>query len=133
MQQAIAKHIVDRYCFWDVADNEAAAFSADLAGIAAGAGVNALSRPNARDNSLAQSIAYLRDGSGLYAVFYKAYEIWGVDGERELLNHLKECYEYNYKLQAPKNRDIQYWLNKHRKALMGTQLSNLFYITTMEN
>lgn len=128
LQQAISKHIVDRYCFWDVADNEAAAFSADLAGIAAGARVNALSRPNARDNSLAQSIAYLRDGSGLYATFYKVYEIWGADGERELLEHLKECYEYNYKLQAPKNRDIQYWLNKHRKALIGTQLSDLFYI-----
>lgn len=128
LQQAIAKHIVDRYCFWDLADNEAAAFSEDLAGIAAGAGVNALSRPSARDNSLAQSIAYLRDGSGLYAVFYKVYEIWGADGERELWEHLKECYEYNYKLQAPKNRDMQYWLNKHRKALIGTQLSDLFYI-----
>lgn len=50
LQGLIAKRIVDRYCFYDMALDEAATFSEDLAEIASGAQVGTLSRPNARDN-----------------------------------------------------------------------------------
>ena len=49
LQGLIAKRIVDRYCFYDMALDEAATFSEDLAEIASGAQVGTLSRPNPRD------------------------------------------------------------------------------------
>lgn len=126
LQRAIAKHIVDKYCFYDMEKDEPETFSEDLAAIAAGAQVDALSRPNARDNSLQQSINYLRTNSGLFSTFYKVYVIWGVTGEKKLLEHLEEQYAKFRDKEAPEKPDIQNWLWKHYSSLYNTNLEDSF-------
>lgn len=126
LQQAVAKHIVDKYCFYDTTYDAPTTFSNALDEIAAGIQVNALARPNARDNSLAQSIHHLEKSSGLFSTLYKVYEIWGTEGEEKLLKHLKTNYETMFKPDAKKNSDIQYWLGKHFDSLVGTRLEDLF-------
>ena len=124
LQQAIAKHIVDKYCFYDIALDEPTTFSDALAEIAAGANVAALSSPNARDNSLTQSIEHLIKGSGLFSTLYKVYVIWGDTAESELLQFLIDYYESKYKPKADEKDDIQYWLRKHYRSLKGTTLAD---------
>lgn len=124
LQQAIAKHIVDKYCFYDTALDEPVTFSDVLADIAAGANVGALSRPNARDNSLTQSIEHLIKGSGLFSTLYKVYVIWNDAGESELFQFLLNYYESEYKPKADEKDDIQYWLRKHYRSLKGTSLAD---------
>lgn len=126
LQQVIAKHIIDKYCFYDMETDEPATFSEDLAAIAAGAQVDALSRPNGRDNSLQQSITYLKTNSGLFSTFYKVYMIWGAAGEKELLDHLKEQYEKFRDEEAPDKADIQNWIWKHYSSLYNTDLKDSF-------
>lgn len=126
LQQAIAKHIIDKYCFYNMEKDEPTTFSEDLAAIAAGAQVDALSRPNARDNSLQQSITYLITNSGLFSTFYKVYVIWGDAGEKELLEHLEASYEKYKNEEAPDKPDIQNWLWKHYTTLYNTNLEDSF-------
>lgn len=124
LQQAIAKHIVDKYCFYDTALDEPVTFSEALAGIAAGANVGALSRPNARDNSITQSIEHLINGSGLFSTFYKVNEIWGKAGARMLRRYLTAYYKFEYEPDAEEKDDIQYWLRKHKSSLVKTNFKD---------
>lgn len=126
LQQFIAKHISDKYCFYDIASDSPTTFSEDLAAIAKGIKIDALSRPNARDNTLKQSIDYLKKYSGLFSTLYKIHEIWGEAGESEFLTHILNCYESEYKPEAHKKDDIQYWLKKHFASLYGTNLADSF-------
>lgn len=126
LQQVIAKHIVDKYCFYDMEKDEPTTFSEDLAAIASGAQVDALSRPNARDNSLQQSITYLKTNSGLFSTFYKVYVIWGDAGEKKLLEHLEASYEKYKNEEASEKPDIQNWLWKHYTTLYNTNLEDSF-------
>ncbi len=111
---------------YDMAYDAPTTFSNALDEIAAGIQVKALARPNARDNSLMQSIHHLEKSSGLFSTLYKVYAIWGTKGEEKLLEHLKANYEANFKPDADKNSDIQYWLGKHMDSLAGTRLEDLF-------
>lgn len=126
LQRLIAKHISDKYCFYDVAEDAPATFSEELIKIALGIQIDALSRPNARDNTIKQSVDYLIKNSGLFATFYKVYEVWGEDGEKKLLEHLKDYYKNKYKPKAPNKRDIKYWLNKHLESLKDTDIEKSF-------
>lgn len=126
LQQLIAKHIVDKYCFYDTATDAPTTFSEELSRIVSGIQADALSRPNARDNSIKQSVDYLKKNSGLYATFYKVYEVWGEPGETKLLEHLKDYYTNKYKPKAPKKKDIICWLNKHREDLAKTAIEDSF-------
>lgn len=118
LSRLIAKYICDKYQFFDVNTGEATEFTADLLGVAAGSSVAALSTPSPRDNSLRQSIRYLRDGSGLYSTLFKVANIWGPEAARELMDLLFSEYEryqdallngeYPYKL-----RELTAWLQRH--------------------
>ena len=118
LSRLIAKYICDKYQFFDVNTGEATEFTADLLGVAAGSSVAALSTPSPRDNSLRQSIRYLRDGSGLYSTLFKVANIWGPEAARELIDFLLCEYEqyqdalldgeYPYKL-----RELTAWLQRH--------------------
>lgn len=118
LSRLIAKYICDKYQFFDVNTGEATEFTADLLGVAAGSSVAALSTPSPRDNSLRQSIRYLRDGSGLYSTLFKVANIWGPEAARELMDFLLCEYEqyqdalldgeYPYKL-----RELTAWLQRH--------------------
>lgn len=126
LQKMIAMHIVEKYCFYDMATDEPTSFSSDLDVIAAGASVDSLSRPNARDNDLQRSIRYLASTSGLFSTFYKVGVFWGKDGEKALLEHLTSIYENSFEPEAGKNPDIRYWLKKHWDALINTRLEDSF-------
>lgn len=126
LQKMIAMHIVEKYCFYDMATDEPTSFSSDLDVIAAGASVDSLSRPNARDNDLQRSIRYLASTSGLFSTFYKVGVFWGKDGEKKLLEHLTSIYENSFEPEAGKNPDIRYWLKKHWDALINTRLEDSF-------
>jgi len=117
LKKLIAKHISDKYRFFDIPKDDATEFTDDLVGIATGTNIGSLASPSARDNALKQSISYLRNGSGLFAVFYKVYAIWGADGERKLLKHLIQVYEKEYKKEVLDKPDIWIWLSKHRQEL----------------
>ena len=118
LQRWIAKHITDKYRFVHSETGEATEFSADLLGVAAGSSVAALSTPSPRDNSLRQSIRYLRTGSGLYSTLFKVANIWEPEAARELMDLLFSEYEryqdallngeYPYKL-----RELTAWLQRH--------------------
>ena len=118
LSRLIAKYICDKYQFFDVNTGEATEFTADLMGVAAGSSVAALSTPSPRDNSLRQSIRYLRNGSGLYSTLFKVANIWGPEAARELMDFLLCEYEqyqdalldgeYPYKL-----RELTAWLQRH--------------------
>lgn len=127
LQQLIAKHITDKYRFIDAATGEATDFSDDLLAIASGAKVAALSSPSARDNSLLQSISYLKNSSGLYSTFFKVYAIWGQDGERKLLKHLIKVYNDDFKNIASQKDDIWIWLNKHSEELKNEKVEVFFH------
>lgn len=121
LQRLIAQYISTRYCFVDVASDEATKFSDDLAGIAIGTNATALNTISPRDNTLRQSIEYLRTGSGLYATLYKAYLLWGDKADEQLLKYLYDDYEclYKAKLQTGndknKAREIRAWLQRHQE------------------
>ena len=77
LQELIAKHITDKYRFYDSHTDDVTDFTNDLLDIAENSTVDALSRPSNRDNSLRQSIKYLKKNSGLFTVLYKVFSIWG--------------------------------------------------------
>lgn len=118
LSRLIAKYICDKYQFFDANTDEATEFTSDLLGVAAGSSVAALSTPSPRDNSLRQSIRYLRNGSGLYSTLFKVANIWGPEAARELMDFLLCEYEqyqdalldgeYPYKL-----RELTAWLQRH--------------------
>ena len=118
LQRWIARHITDKYRFVRPETGEATEFTADLMGVAAGSSVAALSTPSPRDNSLRQSIRYLRNGSGLYSTLFKVANIWGPEAARELMDFLLCEYEqyqdalldgeFPYKL-----RELTAWLQRH--------------------
>ena len=118
LQRWIAKHITDKYRFVRSETGEATEFTADLLGVAAGSSVAALSMPSPRDNSLRQSIRYLRDNSGLYSTLYKALCIWENDADKQIMDFLWKDYErYKDALTMGKEpyklREIEGWLKRH--------------------
>lgn len=126
LKQLIAKHISDKYRFYDVVEDDYLQITEDLTGIALGSNLGALSCPGTRDNTIRQSIRYLKKDSGLFAIFYKVYEIWGLDGEWELFLHLREVYKKEYKPEAEDKPEIQSWVKKHRAELKKQQLKDNF-------
>ena len=118
LSRLIAKYICDKYQFFDANTDEATEFTSDLLGVAAGSSVAALGMTSPRDNSLRQSIRYLRNGSGLYSTLFKVANIWGPEAARELMDFLLCEYEqyqdalldgeYPYKL-----RELTAWLQRH--------------------
>lgn len=128
LQQLIAKHITDKYRFFDKANDDVTDFTDDLIGISLGTQIPALAVPSARDNSLRQSISYLKDGSGLFSIFYKVYAIWGVEGERKLLKHLIKVYNGEYKQEVFEKPDIAIWLKKHTEELKNQKPEDSFHI-----
>lgn len=118
LSRLIAKYICDKYQFFDANTDEATEFTSDLLGVAAGSSVAALGMTSPRDNSLRQSIRYLRNGSGLYSTLYKAICIWGNDADKQLMNLLWEDYEkYKDALlsgeEPYKQRELTAWLQRH--------------------
>lgn len=126
LKQLIAKHISDKYQFYDAATDTALDITEDLAGIVTGNTVASLSSPGTRDNELRKSIQYLKKDSGLFAIFYKVYRIWGLNGEWELFLHLREVYMKEYKPDAENKPEIQYWVKKHQAELKNQQLKDNF-------
>ena len=71
-----------------------------------------------RDNTLSQSIRYLRNGSGLYPTLLKALCVWGNDADKQLMDFLWHDYErYKDTLIAGKEpyklRELTAWLQRH--------------------
>ena len=132
LSQLIARYICDKYQFFDVNTDEVTEFTADLLGVAEGSGVTALSSPSPRDNTLRQSIHYLRNGSGLYPTLFKVANIWGPEAARELMDFLFSEYEkYQDALlegeEPYKMRELAAWLHSHtaetRKLPLASYLS----------
>lgn len=119
LQALIAKHISDRFQFYDTITDAELEITADLVSIANGAQVSALSSPNPRDNSLKQSVNSIRYNSGLYSTMYKVSAIWGSEGVKNLLEYLYTDYIENYEPEAGKKRDIKLWLKKHKDSLIS--------------
>ena len=119
LQKLIAKYISDRYRFIDTSTGEVTAFSDALIGIAAGVNPAVLNTVSPRDNTLRQSIEYLRAGSGLYATLFKAFKLWGDRADEQLLKYLYDDYAYLYKAKLQtghdksKLREIRAWLQRH--------------------
>lgn len=118
LQKLIAKYISDIDRFIDTSTGEVTAFSDALIGIAAGVNPAVLNTVSPRDNTLRQSIEYLRAGSGLHATLFKAYKLWGDKADEQLLKYLE--YLYKAKLQTGHNkskaREIRAWLQRHLKC-----------------
>lgn len=98
----------------------------DLAGMALGSKVGELSCPSSRDNTIRQSIRYLKENSGLFAIFYKVYDVWGFDGEWELYLHLREEYRTKYRAEAEKKPEMINWHKKHHAELKKQKLKDNF-------
>lgn len=119
LKKLIAKYISDRYRFIDTSTGEVTAFTDDLIGIAAGVNPVALNTASPRDNTLRQSIEYLRAGSGLYATLFKTFKLWGDGADERLLKYLYDDYAYLYKAKLQMGRDkskmreIRAWLQRH--------------------
>ena len=119
LQKLIAKYISDRYRFIDTSTGEVTAFTDDLIGIAAGVNPAALNTASPRDNTLRQSIEYLRAGSGLYATLFKTFKLWGDGADERLLKYLYDDYAYLYKAKLQMGRDkskmreVRAWLQRH--------------------
>lgn len=126
LKRLIAKHISDKYQFFDVATDGALQITEDLAGIALGSNVGALSYPSSRDNEIRQSIRYLKENSGLFAIFYKVFDVWGFDGEKELYDYLKKEYRTNYWPAAGHKPEMKNWHEKHYKELKKQRLKDNF-------
>ena len=116
LSRLIARYICDKYQFFDVNTDDVTEFTSDLLGVAAGSSVAALGMTSPRDNTLSQSIRYLRNGSGLYPTLFKAFCIWGNDADKQLMDFLWHDYErYKdtliegkepYKLVKPQNSPL---------------------------
>lgn len=126
LKQLIARDISDKYRLFDISTGDWLEITNDLVGLAAGTAAGGLSCSGARDNTIKQSIEYLKKNSGLYMIFYKVNIVWGAGGEEKLLKHLKEVYEREYKPTADKKSEIKNWRKKHWKELMGTRLEDNF-------
>ena len=126
LQQLIARHITDKYRFYDVKSNEVTDFTSDLMAYATACQSDALTSPSCRDNTLKQSIDYLKNNSGLFSTLYKVFTVWDSTAERKLLDHLYKVYKDSYKPDAHKNRDIISWKKRHLKELSKQQLEDSF-------
>jgi len=124
LQRLIAKHITDKYRFYDSHTEDVTSFTNALLGIAVKSTVDALTRPSSRDNSLKQSIDYLKKNSGLFSVLYKVFNIWGNSAEEDLLEYLYKAYKADYKPEAHISRDIRIWLKNHKKELSQQKLED---------
>ena len=118
LSRLIARYICDKYQFFDVNTDDATEFTSDLLGVAAGSSVAALGMTSPRDNTLSQSIRYLRNGSGLYPTLFKAFCVWGNDADKQLMDFLWHDYErYKDTLIAGKEpyklRELTAWLQRH--------------------
>lgn len=126
LKQLIAKYISDKYQFYDTATGDALQITEDLAGMALGSKVGELSCPSSRDNTIRQSVRYLKENSGLFAIFYKVYDVWGFDGEWELYLHLREEYRTKYRAEAEKKPEMINWHKKHHAELKKQKLKDNF-------
>lgn len=126
LKQLIAMDISDKYRFYDMTTAHELEITEDLVGLATGRDEGKLSCSGARDNTIRQSIEYLKKNSGLYMIFYKVNIVWGKKGEEALMEHLKAVYENDYKPEAEKKAEIRNWRKKHRRELMGTRLEDNF-------
>ena len=124
--QLIAKHISDRYRFFDIATGDALEITDDLVGIALGSAVGALSCPSNRDNIIQQSIQYLKKNSGLFAIFYKVETVWGSAGAWKLFQYLREVYQKEYKPTADEKPEFKTWHKKHYAELRRQRLEDNF-------
>lgn len=127
LQQFIAQKITEKYRFYDNKKICETNFTIDLINISNGAQFNALRCESPRNNSLRQSIEHMRKGSGLFPLLYKVYDIWGEDGEKELIEHLYNYYKKVYKPEAHKNKEIRMWLNKNWTELIKCSLNEFLY------
>ena len=123
MQKLIAKYISDRYRFIDTSTGEVTAFTDDLIGIAAGVNPAALNTASPRDNTLRQSIEYLRAGSGLYATLFKTFKLWGDGADERLLKYLYDDYAYLYKAKLQMGRDKSKMREIQKSTLWMTTLT----------
>ena len=118
LSRLLARYICDKYQFFDVNTDDVTEFTSDLLGVAAGSSVAALGMTSPRDNTLSQSIRYLRNGSGLYPTLFKAFCIWGNDADKQLMDFLWHDYE-RYKdtliegKEPYKLRELTAWLQRH--------------------
>jgi len=126
LTKLIAKHISDKYQLVDVATGDTLDITEDLAQIALGSGAGTLISPSNRDNTIRQSIQYLKKNSGLFAVFFKVSEVWGAQGERKLFSHLREIYQSEYKPTAGEKPEMKDWYAKHYRELRGQRLEDNF-------
>ena len=118
LSRLIARYICDKYQFFDGNTDDVTEFTSDLLGVAAGSSVAALGMTSPRDNTLSQSIRYLRNGSGLYPTLLKALCVWGNDADKQLMDFLWHDYErYKDTLIAGKEpyklRELTAWLQRH--------------------
>lgn len=119
--QLIIDKVTEKYSFWNLYTHKPITFTADLLKLGNGY-FPPLSAKSPRDNDLARSVSYLRNGSGLYPIFYKIQKIWGNDALSQFIEIIIEDYTANYE----PNKDTKIWLNKHLDLMKYTQLADLF-------
>lgn len=122
----IAAKIADKYRFLNTGTAEYTDYTNDLLHIAESSNANALRSENPQNNSLQQSIDYLKKGSGLFPTLYKIEQIWGADATIELWEYLYLLYKTEFEPDAKKDLKLKYWLDKNRQSLQEQQLSDCF-------
>lgn len=126
LSQLIARHISDKYRWFDIKKDEALEITEDLIGAAKGIKIAPLSNSKPQDNSLRSSLMYLIHGSGLFPFLLKIRLIFGEDAEDEAWERLKQWYDFWLEHYADQKRDIRPWLEKHGAALRNQTLEDVF-------
>lgn len=120
----IASTFYEKWQFYDVAADNYLDITDDLAGIANGTILPSLfSAAHPRDNTLKQSIEYLRGNSGLYACLYKAFALYDGKADRELMDYFWDDYINSFKVRLytgqdkAKLREMRMWLKAHKDEI----------------
>lgn len=115
LHRFIAKHITDRYRFYDRLYDYDVEFTQDLVNIANGVTFAAAIEPSRQDRELHKSIRSLIEQSGLMSTIYKIEQLYGTYAAGEFFDFITGYYDTKYKPSLrKKNRGLEGWCNKHR-------------------
>lgn len=123
LSSLISDKITEKFQFWNIDKTKPLDITNDLLEL-----VNQkfpkLSKISPRDNDLARSVSYLRNGSGLYPVFYKIEQLWGYDSLEKFFIKIEQDYLQGY---SP-NEDTLMWLKKHANQMKNVSVEDLFLV-----
>lgn len=123
----LAQRIVERYGFYNSANDEPIPITKDLLDIAANSSYGALSSPSPRDNDLLRSRDYLTSTSGLFSWLFKIRMTYDdiPDADRIAMDYLFDIYQRIYLPDAFGNYELNRWLSVHRTESRKRTLQEL--------